>query len=49
MIVTKAKTKTKGKPLGPIAKKMKETLDGFADKREKKTHFIHMLYKVIRQ
>ena len=36
VIVSKAKTKTKGKPLGPIAKKMKDTLDGFAHKRRKK-------------
>ena len=34
VITTKAKTR--GKPLGPLGKKMKETLDSFADKRKKK-------------
>ena len=35
MIATKAKLKKK--PQGPLQKKMKETLDSFADKRKKKT------------
>ena len=43
MVVTKAKAKTKGKPMGPTAKKMKETLDGFADKRKKKPLRTHVV------
>ena len=43
VIATKAKTKTKGKPLGPLAKKMKETLDAFADKRKKKPLRTHVV------
>ena len=34
--VITTKVKTRGKPLGPLGKKMKETLDSFADKRKKK-------------
>ena len=44
MVVTKApKAKTKGKPMGQTAKKMKETLDGFADKRKKKPIRTHVV------
>ena len=35
VVVTKAKTK--GKPMGQTAKKMKATLDSFADKRKKES------------
>ena len=40
VVVTKA---PKAKPLGKTAKKMKETLDGFADKRKKKPLRTHVV------
>ena len=40
MVVKKA---TKAKPLGKTATKMKETLDGFADKRKKKPLCTHVV------
>ena len=44
VVVTKApKAKAKAKPLGKTAKKMKETLDGFADKRKKKPLRTHVV------